>query len=518
MVLHHVLEAARAHAGRPALIEGDGRGRLDYAGLARLSDRVRDRLAALGVGRGDRVGLLLTKSADAVAAIFGVLKAGAAYVPGDPAAPPSRNAFIHHNCGVRAVILERGLAAAYREAWAALGPLPPLVLLEGTGGGAGLQAALDALDAERPAPPVPSADSAPEDLAYILYTSGSTGRPKGVMLTHGDALAFVRWCARMFEPRAADVFSSHAPLHFDLSILDLFVPLGCGAAVVLIPERTGKDPQALAPLIAAHGITVWYSAPSILSLLVQYGNLPRHDLSRLRLVLFAGEVFPVAHLRALVRQLPWPRYFNLYGPTETNVCTWYEIPRPVPEDRAAPYPIGRTCAHLRSRVVDGEGRPVPPGGEGELCIAGGSVMRGYWGLPEQSAAAFLPGEGAERWYRTGDIVVEERDGNYRYVGRRDRMVKRRGYRVELGEIEACLYRHPAVQEAAVVALPDPAAGLRVCAHLGVRGPRRPSLIDLKSFCAKHLPLYMVPDAFRFHQTLPRTSTDKVDYLALQRLP
>ena len=354
-----------------------------------------------------------------------------------------------------------------------------------------------------------------EDPLFILYTSGSTGKPKGVMLSHLNARSFVDWCSRAFEPRPEDRFSSHAPFHFDLSILDIYVPLKHGATLCLIGEEPGKEPVGLAKLIADRRITVWYSAPSILSMLSQFGKLPTLDLSALRMVLFAGEVFPVVHLRSLKRQLPQPRYFNLYGPTETNVCTWYEVPTgPVSDGRTEPFPIGKVCPHLRSRVVDTEGRDVvDPGGEGELCIAGDHVMRGYWNLPEQSARAFLPGEG--RWYRTGDLVVREPDGNLRSVGRRDRMIKKQGYRVELGEIEACLYRHPAVREAAVVATPDEALGMKVWAHLAARDGGRISLIELKRFCSEHLPLYMVPDVFRFHAALPKTSTDKLDYQSLK---
>jgi acyl-coenzyme A synthetase/AMP-(fatty) acid ligase len=145
-------------------------------------------------------------------------------------------------------------------------------------------------------------------------------------------------------------------------------------------------------------------------------------------------------------------------------------------------------------------------------------MQGYWALPEQTARGFLPHDGTgQRWYKTGDIVTAEADGTYHYVGRRDRMVKKRGYRVELGEIEACLYRHAAVREAAVVALPDEAAGVKIKAHLSICAEKRPSLIELKTFCSKHLPVYMVPDVFAFHASLPQTSTDKIDYQTLKNL-
>ncbi|PYS38253.1 MAG: D-alanine--poly(phosphoribitol) ligase, partial [Acidobacteria bacterium] len=177
----------------------------------------------------------------------------------------------------------------------------------------------------------------PDDLAYILYTSGSTGKPKGVMLSHRNGTSFVNWCIDTFQPRRSDRFSSHAPLHFDLSILDIYTAFASGGTLVLVSEETGKDPARLADLISKSRISVWYSAPSILTLLVQYGDLQKYDYSSLRMLLFAGEVFPVKHLRALKSLLPKPQYFNLYGPTETNVCTFYEIPSDIPAERTEPF-------------------------------------------------------------------------------------------------------------------------------------------------------------------------------------
>jgi acyl-CoA synthetase (AMP-forming)/AMP-acid ligase II len=245
--------------------------------------------------------------------------------------------------------------------------------------------------------------------------------------------------------------------------------------------------------------------------------LQKHDYSAIRHVLFAGEVFPVKHLRSLCDLLPRPRYFNLYGPTETNVCTYYEVQTPIPPDRVRPYPIGAVCEHLRARVVDERGADVRCGDEGELCIAGPGVMQGYWELPEQTAKGFFIQADGTRWYRTGDVVTEDAAGCYTYLGRRDRMVKRRGYRVELGEIEAGLYRHPAVREAAVVAFPDEEAGVGVVAFLSCHAEKHPSLIEMKRFCAENLPLYMIPDRFVWKGMLPKTSTDKIDYQRLKEM-
>jgi amino acid adenylation domain-containing protein len=461
--------------------------------------------------------MYLQKSIDAIATIFGILKTGAAYVPVDPGAPAARNAYILHNCGVKVVVLESRFEGKLRTEIEQLGPPPQLLLVGRVGGGIPLREALLRDQAQQPAPAIDTVISNPEDLAYILYTSGSTGKPKGVMLSHRNAISFVDWCSEVFGPQPADRFSSHAPLHFDLSILDLFVCIKHGATLVLIREELGKDPGRLAPFIAEKRISVWYSAPSILSLLAQYGNLERFDYSTLRLILFAGEVFPVKHLRAVTTLLPEPRYFNLYGPTETNVCTYYEIPTPIPEERTVPFPIGKACSHLRTKVVDEQAQEIVDGGEGELCVSGSGVTQGYWNLPEQNERVFLTDQAGQQWYKTGDVVTTDSEGNYIFVGRRDRMVKRRGYRVELGEIESALYRHPLVKEAAVIAGTDVEGGVRIKAFLSCREEKRPSLVALKQFCSEHLPLYMIPDFFSFQDALPKTSTDKVDYQRLKEI-
>jgi amino acid adenylation domain-containing protein len=511
--LHQLLDVSASRFPDNVAVEEAESGSFRYGELARLSDRVRDRLLQLRVEPGDRVGICIRKSADAVASIFGIMKAGAAYVPADPTAPASRNAFIFHDCAVKVLIVEERLAEALRLELSQAGFAPEMIVIEGTGAGVPLSRALDQLDANNPAALMPSAAPHPDRLAYILYTSGSTGRPKGVMLSHGNAACFIDWCSGVFTPNEHDRFSSHAPFHFDLSILDIYVSLKHGATLVLVEEQLGKEPGRLAPWIAEKKITVWYSAPSILSLLAQFGKLEQHDYSSLRLVLFAGEVFPIKHLRLLKSLWRHPRYFNLYGPTETNVCTFYEVPQMIPDSQAEPVPIGKACWHCQPFVVNEVGTEVARGAEGELCIAGPSVLEGYWNLPENTAKAFLPWCDT-RWYRTGDIVVELPDGNYKFLGRRDRMIKKRGYRIELGEIEAALYRHPAIKEAAVLAFPDD-DGVPIKAFASTRNGSKLSIIELKKFCSENLPLYMVPDLFCWLESLPKTSTDKIDYQKLK---
>ena len=393
---------------------------------------------------------------------------------------------------------------------------PELIVLESVGGVRYLHASLDAMNDASPAAPVADANVDGDDLAYILYTSGSTGRPKGVALTHRNAMAFVDWCSETFEPKPDDRFSAHAPFHFDLSILDIWVSLKHGASLIIIDEDLGKDPVGLASYIAESRISIWYSAPSILGLLAQRGRLADCDYGSLRKVLFAGEVFPVTQLRRLQSLWPHPRYFNLYGPTETNVCTFHEIPAMIPGDRTEPYPIGKVCSHLLDIVVDDQGRLLAAERSWRVVHFRPRRHLGYWAQPELSDRAFIADPDGTRWYKTGDFVSLDQDGNYKYLGRRDRMVKKRGYRVELGEIECRLYQHTDITEAAVLAINDENAGLRIQAHLGTKDGSRLSIIKLKQFCSEHLPVYMVPDSFAFHEILPKTSTGKIDYQALKR--
>jgi amino acid adenylation domain-containing protein len=490
---------------------------LTYGGLLTLANRLRNRLAQLGVRRGDRVGFRLHKSIDSVVSLFGIMQAGAAYVPVDAEAPAARSAFILADCGVKVVITESGLAPALQQELARLGVSPIVLTVEPTLKGLGIGTLLDRLEAESPAPEIQTPDLDPDDIAYILYTSGSTGNPKGVVLSHRNAASFVDWVSDVFGPVSTDTFSSHAPFHFDLSILDIFVAIKHGARLVLIGEALGKEPGRLAPVIADEGITIWYSTPSILSLLADYGKLDQYDYSRLRIVYFAGEVFPIPRFRTLLNFWPHPRFVNLYGPTETNVCTYYEVPGDGSWQKMPTFPIGHVCVPNEGKVVDEEGHVVPPGGSGELVVAGPNVMQGYWNLPEQNARAFLVDAEGRKWYRTGDIVAQEADGGYRYLNRRDRMVKRRGYRVELGEVEVGLLKHPDVREAAVVAIPDPDAGVRIVAFVSCPQDRGLTIIQLKSFASRALPPYMVPDMFKVLQKLPRTSTDKVDFQQLKAL-
>jgi amino acid adenylation domain-containing protein len=500
--------SARRFPDRTAVVAPDGRS-LTYRELDRRASAIAGFLRARGVRPGDRVGLCLPKGLSSVTALFGAMKARAACVPVDWQGPAARNATIHRDCDVAALFLGEGREDVH-DAWGAWGEPRPRVLVKVRTEEVGDFA--EAL--AHPPLAEPPESRRLDDLAYVLYTSGSTGVPKGVMLTHGNALAFVDWCSGVFEPTEEDRFPSHAPFHFDLSVFDLYVATKHGATLFLIGEELGKDPKGLARFAAEKELTIWYSTPSVLALMAEFGSLPSLDLSALRHVLFAGEVFPVKQLRRLTRLLPRPAYWNLYGPTETNVCNAARIPLPVPDDRTQPYPIGPLCSHCEGLVLDEQGNELPRGAEGRLWIAGASVSQGYWNRPELDAKVFLQRHG-RRWYDTGDVVREDASDGFVYVGRQDRMVKRRGHRIELGEIEAALQRHPGLREAAVVARSDPDSGVTIHAHVACAGAKL-SLVELKRFCVETLPTSMSPDLFVLHDALPRTSTGKVDYEALLR--
>jgi amino acid adenylation domain-containing protein len=506
----YLADSRQRFPDRVAVVDPSGWS-LTYAELDERASRIAAYLRTVGVTEGDRVGIIAPKGADVVACLFGIMKAGAAYVPADYTAPAARNRTVLSDCSVTVAILAPACADIVRE-WPSA-DLPRVAWLGDVAEATDLPPGdrwVDVLAHD----PLPKAwTSAPDALAYVLYTSGSTGVPKGVMLTQQNATSFVDWCSREFAPTEQDRFSSHAPFHFDLSILDLYVPLKHGAALFLVSEEVGKAPQALAAFIADHALTVWYSTPSILSLLAQFGDLDRHDCRTLRTVLFAGEVFPVKHLRSIVARWPQATFFNLYGPTETNVCTFARIPETIPEDRVAPYPIGPACSHYEALVLDDiDGVEVAGDAEGLLYMTGPALFPGYWG--RSTDGLFIHRHGT-RWYNTGDVVQDSADG-YIYLGRRDRMVKRRGYRIELAEIERGLYQHPRVREAAVVSIPDPSSGVRILAFIVAADGEKPSIIEMKTFCGQVLVAYMNPDRFVFLEALPRTSTNKVDYQALIR--
>ncbi|GGV41424.1 amino acid adenylation domain-containing protein [Streptomyces spectabilis] len=493
-----------------------------YGAFAAHVAAVASGLLGVGAAVGDRVAIWLDKQPRYAEAILGALHAGCAYVPLDGGQPVARVETILADAEPVALFTDRRRLAALSgrqlpsslrvivladeqeeaEEAAADGPrdgprdalgAPPHSWADFTSSAAGHVVLLPPLERD--------------DLAAILYTSGSTGTPKGVRISYRNLAAFIRWAREELAVGAGDVFAGHASFNFDLSTFDLFTALSVGAAVWIVPDEQARDVGALAAGIREHGVTVWYSVPSVLHLLTVSGALTPETVRGLRYVLFAGEVFPIPHLRALAALLPDTAVlYNLYGPTETNVCTYHRV-RPEDLARQEPVPIGTPLPGARVSVVDAAGRVVTGQGAcGELVVEGDCVTPGYWRRESEPAAA---GHRQGR-HATGDLVSH--DGtSLVYRGRKDRMVKLAGYRVELGEIEAAVLRHPGVAQAAVVAeARDGEPVIALYFTLSGRTPR-PGLIELKRHCAQHLPRYMLPRTATCLDELPHNANGKTDY-------
>ncbi|WP_327000860.1 amino acid adenylation domain-containing protein [Dactylosporangium sp. NBC_01737] len=440
--------------------------------------------------RGERVALHLTKSPEAIMLMLAALRAGLSYVPIDPGAPAARRAFVVADSGARAVIVDDRTA----QGWAAADVVRAGVVFA---------------HREPAREPVPVGD---DDTAYVLYTSGSTGRPKGVVITHGNAEAFVDWAVGYTGLGPADRVAVHAPLHFDLPVLDVYAGLGSGATVCPVDERTVLFPQALLRHLRRQRITVLYAVPSALIALLHRTTLPEDGLPDLRLLLYAGEEFHPGPLRRLMAALPHTEVHNLYGPIETNVVTALRVR---PEHLDLPrIPLGRpvpgTRIFLRDGDRDDDGVVTGPDRAGELLVAGPSRTPGYLDRPDLTAAsrATVVADG-RRWtcHRTGDYATWDHDGQLRFLGRRDGLVKTRGFRVELGDVEAAVLRHPQVREAAVVALPHPEHTNLLHAFAVTDGGT--SGDELRQWCLRELPASMVPAQVTVAADLPRTSTGKI---------
>jgi L-proline---[L-prolyl-carrier protein] ligase len=513
-LLTHAITAGAEHSPDKEAVRYSGNG-LSYAELEARTNSLACALIDQGVTRGDRVGIFMNKSLESAVAIYGIMKAGAAYVPLDPFAPVARVAFVIEDCGIRHLLTKDSKA---NQAGEILGLQTSLECLVGLSGVDDSSVRCLSWDDAYTAPSQPLANNLTEqDLAYILYTSGSTGTPKGIMHTHRSGLSFAEWAADEYGLLPSDRLSNHAPLHFDLSTFDFFAGAIAGATTVVIPEALTKFPANLSKLMQDEKISVWYSVPFALMQLMERGLLEARDLSAMRWILFAGEVFPTKHLRQLMSMLPQVSFSNLFGPTETNVCTYYHVPEPPESDD--PIPIGKACANIEDLVVDANGNPVPPGEVGELLIRGGVVMKGFWGQPERTANGFFKrrvfNDFDDIFYRTGDLVYQDGQGYYRYLGRKDRQIKTRGYRVELDEIEVALLAHDHVEEAAVYPVPDGQGSSLIAASvIPVQGMALTES-DLVELLGKRLPPYAIPVEIEFASDFPRTSTGKINRRELQ---
>jgi amino acid adenylation domain-containing protein len=517
-LLHQFLvETSRTHGRAVAILDDDRATTFDQ--LVEQAFSLAAILAERGLGKGDRVALLMPKSAEAIISLFATLLAGGIYVPLEPSWPSERIESSFADCTPRFVVMrDQGNLTHRIHALSSILDAPggsPLIVDMLTSQSFSWREALAGRCSR-----LADSGSVPEDPALILFTSGSTGRPKGVTLSHKAVAAFVQWSAHECAIAAYDRLGCPSSLNFDLSTFDIFNMALRGATCVIVPEQIVWLPRFLAQFMAAQGITAWYCVPSVLSGLLAERAFVQGRFPDLRLAIFAGEVLPgrdVARLRTVV---PGAAVYNLYGPTETNVVTWYRVPEELAPDR--PVPIGSACPYaellLDPESVEKGGREVT----GDLLVAGDSLMLGYWGRPGETGKAFVDrapdGASCKRFYRTGDRVsLDAAAGCYTFVGRKDRQVKRRGYRVELGEIEHALRTHAGILESAVIAVPDQHARTRIIAFVHADPLAPVSVAEIRTHCTQRLPAYMMPDQISFLSAMPRSSRGKTDYAALAEM-
>jgi len=514
---HLLAVAADRTPDRTAVV--DRGAQYTYGQLYERASSVGRLLLDNGVRRGDRVAILHRRSFDCLAAIYGTMLAGAAYVPLDSGAPPNRLGAVLQDCDVRHVVCGRDhiddlrstlvdghrvhtvLGAEPADELAVANPRPWSMLGEYESGSPLRVKVVES------------------DLSLIFYTSGSTGNPKGVAHSHRSMLANVDWAELEFGVWADDRVPHVTSHHFDLSWFEMFVTSAVSAALVMVPENVVGFPPELGLLVESERLSVWCSVPSVLVGLVQRGDLPLRDLSALRLVLFAGERFPVKHLRTLMAQVPQPRYVNMYGTTETHIAAFLPLGQ---LDNDDPLPIGAACAHVELGIVSADGTPVPDGETGELVIRGPSLMDQYWNLEERTARALRPEHFADGLfdvvYHTGDLVRRRPDGNIEITGRGDRRVKVQGNLVDLDEIESVLLTHSAVLEAAsFLASEQDGYDARIVAAVRLAPSADAAGSALRVHVAATLPVSAVPEVVEILDDFPRTGSGKISRNDLARV-
>lgn len=498
--LVHLRLAAQAAATpkAPALVLDDTT--WSYAELNRRANCIAHQLLALGLPAEARIGLCLPRGLEMVAALFGSLKAGLAFVPLDPDFPAERLAHMIEDAGIRLLLV----AAQTRDAMAVHSQAR----------------LLDISQLEQGQEHDPSVAAQPAQLAYLMYTSGSTGKPKGVAIAH-QALAGHSEVARgFFALTAADRVLQFSTFNFDGFVDQLFPALSCGACVILRGPDLW-DSQEFHRRVLRHGITVADLATAYWYQLAQdFAVEPPGDCARLRLVSATGEAMPPEGLSAWRQAgLAHIRLLNTYGPTEATVTAsvqdcqaWASGAQPLPVQM----PIGQALTGRAFYLLDRDGNLMPPGIPGELCIGGELLARGYHGRPALSAERFAPdpfGPPGSRLYRTGDLARCLADGAIEYLGRIDQQVKLRGFRIELGEIEARLQSHPALRQALVVVREDRPGDRRLVAYV-VPHSETPAVENLHDHLAETLPDYMLPAAFVSLAELPLSPNGKLDRKAL----
>ncbi len=520
-LLHDVFTDTCRKTPDAVAVAMEGGRSVTYAALNDLSNRFANTFAPLkgAVTAKPFIGVMAPVHIESIAAVLGALKIGCAYVPLDEYSPTERLEKIVNNTQLDVLCIDSHLYRQH-EALFANANIKKVILLNADVAVAAtpktvqFAAILTAATAEPP-----ELNQVCDDLAYILHSSGSTGVPKGIMLTHRNARTFTDWMQKEFKLTPADVIASRAPFKFDLSVFDIFNTFLAGARLVCFDwnrEREGEAKHAdYVSLLQNEGVTMLYTTPSTFISLLNRGGLAGANL-KLRTVMYAGEPFPPAQLKKVMEALPGVGVANIYGPTETNIITYYWLPEAPQNDDSIP--LGAVVEDTEILVVSEDRTRICGKGElGELWCRGGTVTLGYLGMDDKTRDSLVKSPFhpyPAYFWRTGDFGFRDENNVLHYRGRRDHMVKVKGFRIELGEIENALSQHPALDEFAVVAVADEKYGNRLYCHFSTLKGVEANEAELRHFLGAKVPEYMVPFAFDKWQALPKTSSGKVDRVVL----
>jgi len=492
--------------------------RMTYGRLEEISNQLARTLIDGGCKRGDRVCLLLPKSPAAVIGILGVLKADCIYVPLDPSCPAARLAKILDTCENRWILTGASATPVLNElaGYDRLGCAMRIGWLDERG------PAVQNSESEFSFADVSAFSGGPldsgntsSDPAYIMFTSGSTGSPKGVVITHSNVIHFIEWAVRYFGLNETDRLSCHSPLHFDLSVFDIFGAFAAGAELHLVTPELNVLPNKLAAFIRNSRLTQWFSVPSVLNYMAKFDVVKANDFPTLKRLLWCGEVLPVPALTYFMKRLPHVTFTNLYGPTEATIASSYYAVPDCPSDERAAIPIGKPCDGEKLFVLNEKLQAVEPRETGCLYIQGVGLSPGYYKDTEKTNEVFLPNpfssDPCDRLYKTGDLAKVGEDGLIYFLGRVDSQIKSRGHRIELGEVSTALATLEVLQESAVVAISTNGfEGVIICCAYVALPQRDVSPATLRSELSKVLPRYMLPTRWMEMPALPKNANGKTD--------
>lgn len=481
---------------------------LTYRQMRKRMNQLAAQIHAIGIAKGDRIGIYLNRSLETAIAMYGIMQAGAVYVPIDPKAPIDRSRFLVEDCNIKILITNKGQKKNVEKIIAKPTALKSIIGLEAMEDMSTFSWETVFNFSDQLILPFRILE---KDLAYIIYTSGSTGQPKGIMHTHYSGLSYARLSANVYGLNEQDRIGNHAPIHFDISTLGYFTAPLVGACTVIVSDAHTVFPASLGNLIQKEQLTIWYSVPLALIQMLQNGVLDEKEMPHLRWVLYGGEPFPPKYLRRIMSIWKDTKFSNVYGPAEVNQCTFYHLPEmPLNDDSI---PIGTVWANTEFLIIDEQEQELGQDQTGELLIRSATQMKGYWANPsltEQSLHKIENSAGDNLlFYKTGDLVRQDGNGLLHFLGRKDFQVKIRGHRVELDAVEAILLSHEMVSEAAVYPVQVSEESRQIEAAVILKPNTVVAIKELMTFVKGKLPHYAVPSVITLVDDFPRTTSGKI---------